>query len=44
MRDEQPEDKKKEIKQMIEQIKSEKMIELIYWFVRRGYKEEGAGE
>ena len=40
MRDEQPEDKKKEIKQMIEQIESEKMIELIYWFVRRGYKEE----
>ena len=35
MRDEQPEDKKKE---------SEKMIELIYWFVRRGYKEERAGE
>ena len=44
MRDEQPEDKKKEIKRMIEHIESEKMSELIYWFVRRGYNEERAGE
>ena len=34
---------KKEIIEMIENIHSEKILNLIYWFVKRGYKEERAG-
>jgi hypothetical protein len=36
-------DYKKEIIEMIQEIHSEKILNLIYWFVKRGYKEEGAG-
>lgn len=36
-------DYKKEIIEMIENIHSEKILNLIYWFVKRGYKEERAG-
>lgn len=37
-------DYKKEIIEMIQEIHSEKILNLIYWFVKRGYKEERAGE
>ena len=36
-------DYKKEIIEMIQEIHSEKILNLIYWFVKRGYKEERAG-
>ena len=36
-------DYKKEIIEMIENIHREKILNLIYWFVKRGYKEERAG-
>ena len=36
-------DYKKEIIEMIQEIHSEKILNLIYWFGKRGYKEERAG-
>ncbi len=35
---------KKEIIDMVEKIHSAKILNLIYWFVRRGYREERAGK
>lgn len=35
---------KKEIIDVVEKIYSEKILNLIYWFVRRGYREERAGK
>lgn len=37
-------DYKKEIIEMIENLHNEKILQLIYYFVKRGYKEERAGE
>ena len=34
---------KKEI-DMVEKIHSEEVLNLVYWFVRRGYSEERAGK
>ena len=35
---------KKEIIDMVEKIHSEEVLNLVYWFVRRGYSEERAGK
>lgn len=37
-------DYKKEIIEMVEMIHDEKILNLIFWFVRRGYNEERAGK
>lgn len=37
-------DYKKEIIDMVQKINSKKILNLIYWFVKRGYKEEWAGK
>ena len=39
MRDEQPEDKKKEIKRMVDEIYNPAYIDMIYGFVKRLYAE-----
>lgn len=35
---------RKEILEMVEEIQSEKTMNLIYWYVKRGYREERARE
>ena len=37
-------DYKKEIIDLVQKINSEKILNLIDWFVKRGYKEEWAGK
>ena len=35
---------RKEILEMVKEIQSEKTMNIIYWYVKRGYKEERARE
>lgn len=35
---------RKEILEMVEKINSKKIMNLVYWYVKRGYNEERAGK
>lgn len=35
---------RKEILEMVEKINSEKIMNLVYWYAKRGYNEERAGK